>query len=226
MINFLRQTFRKKTEPPPRHSLIWQFAVWRLIANSLNIEDPYYEKARQWLSPSPNEPKQRDGAGADQQGEGSNSSEIDVGLEQFASIPLFQTHLDYLVELCRNDGHDVILATQASVYTPGNFHVAQGRKYMREMYFRTSKHDYISARSLRAAMEAAQKIVAGIGDRRNVLTVDVEKALDGHEEGFIDDFHLNLKGNTIAAGTLAEALTPICERLKTRSAEARGQSPK
>ena len=218
MINILRQSVRKKTEPPPRHAPIWQFAVWRLIANSLNIEDPYYEKARQWLSASPNDPKQQDGVAVEKTGVNSMSNEVDVGLEQFASIPLLQAHLDYLVELCRNDGHEVILATQANIYTPGNIHTAQAHKYMREMYFRTSKHNYVSAQSLRAALEAVQKIVAGIGDKRNVLTLDVEKALDGHEEGFIDDFHLNAKGNAVVAGTLAEGLTPICERLKAGSA--------
>ena len=203
--------------PAPKRSFPWTCALWQIACRALSVVDPHHDAMLRWtvnsrveLPFTPGVPPPETGEAA---GRGaSEDSAVDVELEAFRSLPQYEAHLDYLTRLCREDGCDVVLATQASLYTPRNTGWPSPPFAMQNGFFRVSEWQYVSAASLSRAMRAARAVVCRVASRHEVVVADVETALDGRGDAFIDDFHLSVAGNRVAADTVAGVVRGILSR--------------
>lgn len=137
---------------------------------------------------------------------------VDVGLDRFPTLDSFGEHLRYLTRLIRDDGRRIVLATQAHVYDRADLSTLPKLGVtMREVYMKTATGAVVSPASLRSAMRAVRAKTIDIAGSYSAPLADVERAIAGRTELFLDDFHLNEQGNAVVAQTMAEVLRPLLE---------------
>jgi len=82
---------------------------------------------------------------------------------------------------------------------------------MRTVYMRTLEGAPISADSLARAMHRVREITFSVAAGLNTPVADIERAIDGRPEYFMDDFHLTSAGNELAAQTLLSVIRPFLD---------------
>ncbi|MCH8183957.1 MAG: hypothetical protein IID55_12300, partial [Proteobacteria bacterium] len=97
----------------------------------------------------------------------------DIGPQRFETVSSFESHLDYLVQLCRQDGRAVVLATQANVYTrSGGMAADQPPHTMRSQLFKSPGSGRISPQSLAVGMSAMRGIGSKVGADAPICVID------------------------------------------------------
>jgi lysophospholipase L1-like esterase len=141
---------------------------------------------------------------------------IDVGLDAFPTIASFRSNLEYLLRLCRADGRRVLLATQAHVYEREDFDALDhALETTRKTLLVNADGIPVSRRSVQLAMQAIRETTLDIAAQFSVPVADVERAVNAQLEYFMDDFHPNPRGSTLAAHAVFDGLRPILDDLQT-----------
>ena len=144
---------------------------------------------------------------------------VDVPLSALPSLRSYRENLQYLMRMCATDGCRVLLSTQAPIYDRPGAPEAMGRvtnKAMRRTCFQTASGAYITERSPAAAMDAVRQATLSIAEQAGAAIADPQRAIDGHVEYFLDDFHANPQGSAVIARSIAAALTPILDAVRTQ----------
>ncbi len=220
------QTVRRRgLENVDRHlgDLVRSSAVYRFVCATTGIDRNYYSALRsgrtahrrQGFFPSTPAPFPR-----------RTDMEVDVGLESFPSLESFRDHLGYLVQLCRQDGSQVVLATQAHVYARSpTTHGPNPAHFIRNLTFHLPDGELVSSRSVREAMRAVRQTTLEIARCHAVPVADAEAAINAKPALFLDDFHLTVEGNTIVAETVAGTLRPMLGDLPRSTREPITRDP-
>ncbi|MGB0715521.1 MAG: SGNH/GDSL hydrolase family protein [Phycisphaerae bacterium] len=148
--------------------------------------------------------------------------EADVPIDDLQSIQSHEAHLTYLTDLVQQDGATVVLATQAHIY--GAEEAYAFPKTMRSTYMRTRDGRTVSRRSVGDAMRAVRQNIMRLASAGGYTLADVERAVGHASAYFMDDFHLNAKGNHVAAEAVFSAVDEIIkdaapERIESASLE-------
>ncbi|MCK4660395.1 MAG: hypothetical protein KAV82_12805 [Phycisphaerae bacterium] len=207
----MRKLLRARNQPENTGSwnpikLVTSSAIYRFLNAATGIERRYYSALRwRWAVPE-REVLSSSRAAARKDA----STEVDLGLDAFPSLESFRRHIEYLVQLCKQDGCQVVLGTQAHIYS--RLPVGSGptpKHYLRNLLFRLPDDSVVSRQSVGAAMAAIRDSVFEIARCEAVSLADVEIAVDANPDLFVDDFHLTIEGNVIAARVFAQVLRPL-----------------
>ncbi|MCP4591396.1 MAG: hypothetical protein GY842_11675, partial [bacterium] len=188
-------------------------ATYRFVCAATGIDRMYYSALR---SPRRIQPPAPDGwSPMPSPMAGPVDSERDVGVEAFGSIEPFAAHLNYLVELCQRDGCRVVLGTQAHIYgRPPERDQPQPRHFIRLLACHLPDGSLASPRSLGLAMDAIRAATVEVAERQQLPLADVDSAIASNANLLLDDFHLSIEGNAIAADVFAEQLRPILDSIR------------
>ncbi len=176
MRDLLKQA-QAQPEPP---SLLRRSAIIRLIDDATLLRTYYYSAWRRSAVRPP-------------------TSRSRTNRMLFPTREPFTAHLSYLIELCRRDGRDVLLATQAHVDRP---------TYRPSWRPRVSTDGGEDTAPLSSHMKEVRLVIEKIAETHDVPLVDIESAIGRRVEYFLDEVHLTPAANKIVAREFAEALAP------------------
>ena len=141
--------------------------------------------------------------------------ERDYPVERYVSLPAFKENLTKLVKYARNNGSDVILVMQPSLYKE-----KMEKEELRLLYFGRTvanqrlnflQREYPSPGSFYRAMKLFNNAVKDVASQEDVTCVDADSFVSKDLRHFRDDVHYTARG----AKTLAEVISKvIIERKK------------
>lgn len=124
--------------------------------------------------------------------------EVDVPLDRFVSIRMFERHLRTLVKTVKTDNALIILVTQPYLYKDKLYSEEKRALVFAKSFCYTPRplwgRAYPNAQSMHRAMRAYQQVIKKVAAEENVPLLDVEQMLPKTLEYFIDDVHYTPKG--------------------------------
>ncbi|MGB2987922.1 MAG: GDSL-type esterase/lipase family protein [Phycisphaerae bacterium] len=213
-VNDLARSFPAPGEPPPE----WDYGSYQGPMRNVLAGYRAYNRKRSWANWHPARLLSSSAIYRlliEQKAARVEQPDVQVGIEAFPTLESFRAHLEYLTRLCLDDHRLVLLATQAHIYDHEDLtSLPDFIGTIREVYMQVAKGQPISASSLRNAMRAVRETTIDVARRFDVPLTDVERAIDGKIEYFMDDFHLNADGNAVATRAFADVLRPILDELQ------------
>jgi lysophospholipase L1-like esterase len=208
-VNDLARSFPGEGEPPPE----WDYGSYQgpmknVLAGyrKTQHEDRSFTHPIMWLENSAIVQLLRSSRTS-----ATDRPEVDIDVGQLPTIGSFQAHLNYLANAARDDKCRVVMATQAHIYHGDARSVPDFENTMREVYMRDGMGRKISTASVIRAMGFIRNIILDAATEHQVAVADVEAAVGGNPELFMDDFHLNEDGNRVAAEAIRATIEPLIE---------------
>jgi hypothetical protein len=141
---------------------------------------------------------------------GEREKEIDYPLERYISIGKFEHYLDLLLKYIRQNGSDVLIVSQPSIYKEDVKDYEAVYMTLRWHIFNTplneAQIEYPSALSLKKAMDEVNGIAEKLSLSKGVLFVDAAKILPKDTDHFRDDLHYTDMGKERMARIIGDKL--------------------
>lgn len=147
--------------------------------------------------------------------------EADYPLETYVSITMYEAYLRAIVRRVKDDGADVLLVSEPSLYKPEMSEQERKVLIFGQAFCLTRRNDfteeYPSYQSLANAMAGFNHIVENVASSEHAIFVNAAGGIPKHLQNFKDDCHYTKHGVTVVAEFIADRL------IKSQVIEKRAQ---
>jgi len=134
--------------------------------------------------------------------------EVDYPLDRYVSLEMYEKHLRTLVECIKNDGVNVILLSEHSIYKQDMDEKEQNILDFGKDYYFTQinpiQSEYPSYKSLYRAVKVFNGVVEKVAMAEHVTFIDVANLIPKNLQNFCDDYHLTKSGSRLLAEIVGE----------------------